>query len=86
MVRGLLYLVGSAENEAHDYAASLMIADTKLKKAAEEYRISISDRLIFCFLIMVLMNDEGISDDIMVEQDSIVEAQTQRLVHSVKPC
>jgi hypothetical protein len=45
-----------------------IIVDPKLKKAAEDFSILLSSRLIYNLLIMFLLEEEGLLDDFMVER------------------
>jgi hypothetical protein len=69
LIRGLHYLTHGADmNGQRQDSAFVIIVDSVLKNAAEDFRITISARLIYNLLIMSLMDDEGLLDDFMVER------------------
>ena len=69
MIRGLQYLtLGVDLNGQRQGSMSPIIVDSKLKKAAEDFRIPLSARLIYNLLVMYLLEEEGLLDDIMVER------------------
>ena len=69
LVRGLQYLtLGVDLDGQRQSSASTIITDSKLKKAAEEFSIPLSARLIYNILSVVLLEEEGLLDDFMVER------------------
>ena len=69
LIRGLHYLtLGSDLNGQRQGSASPIIFDSKLKKAAEDFSIFLSARLIYNLLFMALLEEEGLMDDFTVER------------------
>jgi hypothetical protein len=68
-IRGLEYLTHGVDlNGQRQGSASPIIIDPKLKKAAEDFAIPISARLIYKLLVMYLLEEEGLLDHFMVER------------------
>lgn len=68
-MRGLHYLtLGVDLNGQRQGSTSPIIVDSNLKKAAEDFRIPLSARLIYNLLSMCLLEEEGLLDDFMVER------------------
>lgn len=68
-MRGLQYLtLGVDLNGQRQVSTSPIIVDSNLKKAAEDFRIPLSARLIYDLLGMFLLEEEGLLDDFMVER------------------
>lgn len=63
--RGVQYLVHGVDLDGQK---SSIIADPELKKAAENFRIPISARLIYNLLILCLLEAEGLMSDFMFER------------------
>jgi hypothetical protein len=69
LIRGLQYLtLGVDLNGQRQGSASPIIVDSKLKKAAEDFSIPLSSRLIYNLLVVYLLEEEGLLDDFMVER------------------
>jgi SET domain len=69
LIRGLQYLtLGVDLNGQRQGSASPIIVDSKLKKAAEDFSIPLSARLIYGLLVVYLLEEEGLLDDFMVER------------------
>jgi hypothetical protein len=69
LIRGLQYLtLGVDLNGQRQGSASPIIVDSKLKKAAEDFSIPLSARLIYNLLVVYLLEEEGLLDDFMVER------------------
>lgn len=69
LIRGPQYLtLGVDLNGQRQGSASPIIIDSKLKKAAEDFTIPLSARLIYNLLIMYLREEEGLLDHFMVER------------------
>jgi SET domain len=67
LIRGLQYLtLGVDLNGQRQGSASPIIIDSKLKKAAEDFSIPLSARLIYDLLVVYLLEEEGILDNLMV--------------------
>lgn len=63
-IRGLQYLtLGVDMNGQKQDSISPIIVDPKLKKAAEDFRIPLSSRLIYNLLILCLLEEEGFLDE-----------------------
>ncbi|KAL6896379.1 SET domain-containing protein [Trichoderma evansii] len=68
LVRGLQYLtLGKDVDGPRQSSALQIIVDPKLKKAAEEFSISLSSRLIYYLLMMFLLEEEGLMDEFRIE-------------------
>ncbi len=68
-IRGLLYLtLGVDLNGQGQGSTSPIITNSKLKKAAEDFRIPLSARLIYDLLFMYLLEEEKLLDDFMVKR------------------
>lgn len=57
-------------------SASLIIVDSKLKKAAEDFSIPLSVRLIYNLLAVYLLEEEELLDDFMVKRFNLGILQT----------
>lgn len=69
LIRGLQYLtLGQDVDGLRRSSALQIIVDPELKKAAEEFSISLSSRLIYYLLMMFLLEQEGLMDEFMVER------------------
>jgi SET domain len=69
LIRGLQYLTHDIDlNGQRQGSTSPIIVDSKLKKAAEDFSIPLSARLIYNLLVMCLLEEEGLLDDFMVER------------------
>ena len=69
MLRGLQYLtLGVDLNGERQGSASPIIVDSRLRKAAEDFSIPLSARLIYNLLVVFLLEEEGLLDDFMVER------------------
>ncbi|WEW59470.1 hypothetical protein PRK78_004944 [Emydomyces testavorans] len=69
LIRGLQYLTRGVDvNGQRQGSVSSIIIDSKLKKAAENFSIPLSSRLIYDLLVMVLLEEEGLLDDFMVKR------------------
>lgn len=69
LVRGLQYLtLGADLNGQRQGSASPIIIDSKLKKAAEDFSIPLSARLIYNLLVVYILEEEGLLDNFMVER------------------
>ncbi|PGH17867.1 hypothetical protein AJ80_04691 [Polytolypa hystricis UAMH7299] len=69
LVRGLQYLIHGVDlDEQRQSSASPIIIDSRLKKAAEDFSIPLSNRLVYNLLVMFLLEDEGLLDDFMVKR------------------
>lgn len=69
LIRGLQYLTKGVDIDGQrQSSASPIIIDRKLKKAAENFSIPLSNRLIYNLLIMSLLEDEGLMDDFVAER------------------
>ncbi|EHK43119.1 uncharacterized protein TrAtP1_001696 [Trichoderma atroviride] len=69
LVRGLQYLSrgNDPDDQAQDSTLPFSI-DPELKKAAEELRIPLSSRFVYDLLSMVLLEEEGLMDDLIVKK------------------
>jgi hypothetical protein len=77
LIRGLHYL--SHGEDPIGQTRSPIIVDPKLRKAAEDFCISISDRLIYNLLTACLLEEEGLMDDYIAERWSRGLLQTAAL-------
>ena len=69
LIRGLQYLtLGVDLNGQRQGSASPIIVDSKLKKAAEDFNIPLSTRLICNLLVVYLLEEEGLLDDFIVKR------------------
>ncbi|KAK4246801.1 hypothetical protein C7999DRAFT_41784 [Corynascus novoguineensis] len=69
LIRGLEYLTqGKDLDRQRRDSSSPLIIDPALKRAAETFDISVSSRLIYRLLSVVLLYDEGLLDDIMLQR------------------
>lgn len=69
MIRGLQYLtLGTDLDGKQQDSTSSIIVDPKLKKAAENFRLPLSSRLIYDLLTFCLLDEEGLLDDFMFER------------------
>ncbi|KAF4627660.1 hypothetical protein G7Y89_g10494 [Cudoniella acicularis] len=79
LIRGLQYLTLGVDldgrkqpddnnNNSSASPTTVIIADPDLKKAAEEFRIPISNRFIYNLLVVYLLEEEGLLDDFMSER------------------
>ena len=69
LIRGLQYLtLGVDIDGQRQGSTSSIIIDTKLKKAAENFRIPLSNRVIYNLLLMYLLEEEGLLDDFMIKR------------------
>lgn len=69
-IRALQYLtVGSdLRGQRQGSDSPFIIISSQLKKAAEDFSIPLSARLIYILLTMVLIEEEGLMDDFMVDR------------------
>ena len=66
---GLHYLTEGADPDAQERGTTLcVIFDPKLRRAAETFSIPISSRLIYRLLLMVVLEQEGLLDDLFVKR------------------
>ncbi|KAH7357134.1 hypothetical protein BKA65DRAFT_423958 [Rhexocercosporidium sp. MPI-PUGE-AT-0058] len=69
LIRGLQYLtLGEDLNGQRQGSASPIIVDSQLKRAAEDFSIPLSARLIYNILVVYLLEEEGLLDDFMIER------------------
>ncbi|KAH0553407.1 hypothetical protein GP486_006522 [Trichoglossum hirsutum] len=69
LIRGLEYLKRGVDlNGQRQGSASPIVVDSKLKKAAEDFSIPLSARLIYGLLTMFLLEEEGLLDDFMIKR------------------
>lgn len=71
LVRGLQYLSrgGDLDVQAQDSTLPFSIdPELKLKEAAEELRIPLSSRFVYDLLSIVLLEEEGLMDDLIVKK------------------
>jgi hypothetical protein len=69
LIRGLQYLTLGVDVDGQQQRdARPIIFDAGLKKAADTMAIPLSARLIYNLLIMVLMEHEGVLDDLMIRK------------------
>lgn len=79
-IRGLQYLTHGVDlNGQKQDLTSPIIVDPKMKKAAEDFRIPPSSRLIYNLLTLCLLEEEGLLDDFMVERLNPGILQTAKL-------
>ena len=68
-IRGLQYLTLGVDLDGKGQgSAPPIIIDSKLKRAAEDFSIPLSARLIYDLLVAYLLEEEGLLDDFMVER------------------
>ncbi|KAH7360043.1 hypothetical protein BKA66DRAFT_573786 [Pyrenochaeta sp. MPI-SDFR-AT-0127] len=71
LIRGLQYLILGKDIDGQRQGTALsIIVDSKLKHAAENFSIPLSNRLIYNLLVMVLLEEEGLLDKFTVERRS----------------
>lgn len=70
LVRGLQYLTLGRDlhSNQRDTAAAPIIFDPELKRKAETFNISLSSRLIYNLLALLLLEQEGLLDDFMIQR------------------
>lgn len=69
LIRGLQYLLlGVDLGGQRQISHSTIIIDSKLKIAAETFRLPLSSRLVYNLLSHVLLEEEGLLDDFMIER------------------
>jgi hypothetical protein len=66
LVRGLNYLLHGRDLDGSK--STTIIVDPEMKKAAQELNITLSARLVYNVLVMVLLDQEGLLDDIQAEK------------------
>jgi hypothetical protein len=68
-IRGLQYLtLGVDLDGQRQGSVSPIIVDSKLKRAAEDFSIPLSARLIYNILVVYLLEEEGLLDDFMIKR------------------
>ena len=69
LVRGLQYLtLGKDLDGETQCSGSLVIVDPKIRKAAQDFSIPLSSRFIYDLLATVLLEEEGLLDDLLAER------------------
>jgi hypothetical protein len=67
LIRGLQYLTFGRELDGQRHRSeSPIIIDSQLKKAAEDLAISVSARLVYNLLVMLLLDEEELMNDFMI--------------------
>lgn len=89
LLRGLQYLLQGCDIDGGQRGTHI-IFDRELRNRAENFDVGVADRLVYTVLKMVLLEQEGLLDDLMVERlrpglshliDSLETAENLLLVH-----
>lgn len=69
MIRGLQYLLNGRDFDGKRGACGRrIIADAELRVRAEKFDIGVADRFVYTVLTMVLLEQEGLLDKLMLER------------------